>query len=149
MTITESIAIDLLSRDEISKVVGGERVGQNNIRQEWATEGAYIVFFRRGTEGEHAIDDAPGNEPFRQYFDVEIYGTDIAEVDQLAETLKSGRAEFSGYNLYRGNFGQGKVQGVFVTDHNDDYQPRLSMSDEGLHAAFLDLQIAGYTEATE
>ena len=145
MTITESIYTDFLSRPEIDAVVSG-RIAQNNMRQEWATDGTYIIYFHRGTDGEHTTDSPPGEEPFRQFFDLEVYGPDIAAVDELAETLKSGKGNFTGYNLYRGQFGQGAVQGIFVTDHNDDYQPRTTMHDEGLHAAFLDIQIAGYTE---
>lgn len=146
MTITESIRLDFLARDEISNPLGGERIAQNNLRQEWANDGTYLVYFRRGTDGEHTLDSSPGEEPFRQFFDLEIYGTDVAEVDGLADTIKNGSGAFSGYNLYRGNFGQGQVQGIFVSDQNDDYQPRVTFQDEGLHAAFVDIQIAGYSE---
>jgi len=141
LMLDESIRTAILDVTELSDRVGGNRVAENNAQAAWLREGGpYVVYLRRSTDGEHTLDSAPGEEPFRQYFDVECYGTDVAKVDELAEAIKRTM------NLYRGNFGQGSVQGVFINDHTDDYQSRVNIADAGLHGAFLDMQIAGYSE---
>jgi len=115
-------------------VIVGERVHVNNVPEE--SDPPYIWLGRAGIGREDAIDDTPGSQPFVQRFDCEIYAADIEQVMDAAELIHAKHA-------HRGTFGAGTVQGLFVTDHADDYIPRGAMDDEGLHGAFLQLEIVG------
>lgn len=137
MSIGEDLLTYLLADSSIASAVG-TRCHQNKAPHGY--DGQYIWFGRAATENADAIDDAAGTAPFRQYFDVECCSDDIDEAIDLADLVKAK-------HLARGSFGAGTIQGVFVTDHADDYIPRGVNSDEGMHVAALQLELVGYTGA--
>jgi hypothetical protein len=135
-TLGEDIRTWLLADTAIAAVVGG-RVHQNKAGDRYL--GPYIWYGRATTQNEDALDDSAGTKPFSQIFDIESISDDIDEALSIADMLKAK-------HLARGTFGGGKVQGVFVSDHADDYIPRGSNSDDGLHVAALQLEFMGYTQ---
>lgn len=94
----------------------------------------YVVYFRRGRELELSTDAAAGEDPHVEFFDVEIYGDDLGEVEAIADAIKA-------LGPYRGAFGAGAVNGFFVEDHSDDYIPRGNLADAGLHLAALNVEV--------
>ena len=54
----------------------GDHVHVNNIPEE--VDAPYIFASRSGTEHDGTLDESPGAQPFRQFFDVELYSHDIA-----------------------------------------------------------------------
>lgn len=134
--IGEDIRTWLLADASISAVVGA-RVHQNKVPQ--ASAAPYVWYGRATTANEDALDDPAGTTPFSQIFDIESISDDIDEALDLADLLKAK-------HLARGTIGSGTVQGVFVTDHADDYIPRGVDSDDGRHVAALQFEFMGYTE---
>lgn len=132
--IEENLRSWLTAYASLNAIVG-ERVHVNVIPEE--SDPPYIWLGRAGIEREGTIDESPGSQPFRERFDVEIYGKDIDKVMEAAALMHAR-------NAYRGAFGAGSIQGVFVVDHADDYIPRGAMDDEGLHGAFLQLELNGH-----
>ena len=117
--------------------LAGTRVHQNKAGNKY--NGQYIWYGRATTQNEDALNDPAGTDPFSQIFDVEAISDDIDEALNLADLLKAK-------HLARGTFGAGTVQGVFVSDHADDYIPRGINSEDGLHVAALQFEIMGYTQ---
>ncbi len=115
----------------------GERIHQNKAPQ--ATDKPFIWFSRATTGEEEELNPEVGQQPFSEMFDVECISTDIDEALAIADDVRAQR-------YYRGEFGTGRVQGVFITDHEDDYIPRGVDADSGLHVASVLLEIVGYTE---
>lgn len=139
--IGEDIRTWLLADASIAAVVGTNaatsRIHQNKPPQNESTP--YIWYGRATTENEDAIDDPAGTDPFTQIFDVESISDDIDECIDLADLLKAK-------HLFRGTIGNGTVQGVFITDHADDYIPRGDNSDDGRHVAALQFEFKGYAQ---
>ena len=136
-TIGTDIRTWLIADAAITAVVGA-RVFENKINQ-GNDDNVCIWFARATTSGEDALDDDSGTKPFRQIFDLEVISKDIADTNTVADLITAKR-------LHRGTFGVGKVQGVFIDDHSDDYIPRGVNSDDGWHIAAFQLDIAGYTQ---
>ena len=134
MSLGEDLRTWLLADASITALVG-TRCHQNKVPQN--STSPYIWYGRATTENEDAIDDIAGTIPFVQMFDVECISDDIDEALNLADLLKAK-------HLTRGTIGSGTVQGVFVSDHADDYIPRGDNSDDGRHVAALQFQIMGY-----
>ena len=139
--IGEDIRTWLLTDSSITAMVGSTaaaaRIHQNKAPQNESTP--YIWYGRATTNNEDAIDDPAGTLPFSQIFDIEAISDDIDEALDLADLLKAK-------HLARGTLGTGSVQGVFVTDHADDYIPRGDNSDDGRHVAALQFEFMGYAQ---
>jgi hypothetical protein len=98
----------------------------------------FIWYKRRGTEHARTFEQAR-TVPESQYFDVEIYHTDIDVVEANADAIQL-------LDMFNGDFGVGQVGAVFVNDQGDDYVPKVPFSDdEHLESSFLSLEIRGYT----
>lgn len=69
------------------------------------------------------------------YWDVECYSEDQDESLDVASQVKSKL-----HGMY-GAFGADRVKGVFVEDHDDDYEPKGDASEEGLYVAALSVRI--------
>lgn len=113
------------------------RCHENRAPEEY--DGPYVFFARSTTQDEPALDDAVGTTPFREIYDVECISIDLGEAESIAAVVRSG-------NLFRGTFGIGRVQGVFVRDHKQDYLPRGIASDDALNSATCEVELVGYTE---
>lgn len=134
-TLGEDLRAFFLADGPISSAVGGARIHQNMAPEQYA--GRYLWFGRAGTQPEDAHDDAVGERPFRELFDLEAISEDLDEAEALADLLR-------GKDKYRGALGSGTVQALRITDQDDDYLPRGDDSDEGRHVAALELQVIGY-----
>lgn len=133
-SIGEDLRTFLLADAGISAAVG-TRIHQDIAPQGY--DGQYIWFGRGGTENEDMLDSVAGEKSFREFFDIETISRDINESLSLAALVK-------GKHNSRATFGSGTIQGLFVTDHADDYIPRGIGQDSGLFVAALQLEIVGY-----
>jgi hypothetical protein len=129
---------ELLGRAAVTAIVGG-RVHEGHVPETYS--GAYIWIGRGAVEHDRVIDQAAGEDPFREFWDLECHSRDLDEAQDLAALAR-------GLDSHRGQFGDGSVQAVFVGDHADDYVPRgLSEDELGTHVAALSLEIVGYEPA--
>jgi len=135
MSLGADLRTWLLAQGGISALVG-TRVHQNRAPEGY--DGPYIYFRRRSVTHEDTVDMPAGDAAFEQSFDVEAIAEDQDQAMDLGELLLALHA-------YRGSFGGGTVQGVFVEDQSDDYVPRGLMGDTALEFAALDFNIIGYT----
>lgn len=131
-TLEENLTAFLLADAPLAALVG-DRVHAGHAEQE--EDEPYLIFFRAGTDDERTTDQTPGNEPFRNLFDVEIYGTDVAAVHAVAAAVKAC------CDCYVGTFGDSTVKAIFVEDHTDNYVPKNLDTDEVTHFAALQLEI--------
>lgn len=108
-------------------------VEQNKIAEDYSVAPA-IMFVRRNQVQDLFLGGQTGlNE---SEYDIEIYGTDIDAVDAAAELLRTPLNGFSG------NMGLTFVYAAFVTDHSDDYTPKVELqTDEGLHVQTFALRL--------
>lgn len=136
MTISADLKTFLAGRAAISAVTGA-RVYHN--RAPMGYDGPYLWFARRTIDrDDDALDEAAGSRPYRVIYDVEAYSLDGDDCDTLADAL----GELSNY---RGAFGGGSsVQGIFLSDHSDEYVPRNKAADQELEAVAMQLEIVGY-----
>ncbi len=117
----------------------GDQCGQIRTLQEDSYP--YCVFFRTGTDSdtERALTQTVGTLPFRKFFDIEIVSGDLDEAVDIAERIKTYADGFSG------TFGDTTIQGVFIEDHDDDYQSRSVDDDEAIFVQALQVQLIGVT----
>lgn len=108
-------------------------VEQNKIAEDYSVAPA-IMFVRRNQVQDLFLNGNTGlNE---SEYDIEIYGTDIDAVDAAAELLRTPLNGFSG------SMGLTFVYAAFVTDHSDDYTPKVELqTDEGLHVQTFALRL--------
>lgn len=137
--IAEDIRSYLIAQAGVATLAGA-RIHQAKAPQGYG--GTFAVFFRRQTENEDELNASLGEAAFREFFDVECVSIDLDESQRLADAIKAVT-----HNL-EGSFGSGlgTVQGVFVRDQDDQYEPRISDEDGALHVAALDVEIVGYEE---
>jgi hypothetical protein len=115
------------------------------VYQEKVPQGAnsnigYVWFNRRSTTKALTMERTIGG-PDGEFFDIEVYHPDINKVEQFSNVLHD-------MTCYRGAFGDGTIQGLFVTDQTDDYVPQVSMTDtEKLSTAFLSIEVRSYRES--
>jgi hypothetical protein len=133
--IAEQLRTWLLTDNSLKALVGAEGVHQNVLPED--VHDPAVWFSRARVEHEDVIDQAAGAGPFRETFDVEVIGLDVDQVEDAAEILRLK-------HCYRGTFGTGTVQGIFVRDHKDDYIPRGVLADDGSNVAALEFEIVGY-----
>lgn len=95
------------------------------------------VYFQRANENQEVFQSGAAQNK-ETIFDVEVAVlNDDAAVQSLADTLKSA------LNGFQGAFGNGNTWalGMFVSDHSDDYQPRLLDADEGYEIATFQVMV--------
>ena len=138
----------LRSLNAVTAITGRRRIHDTQAPPQFV--GAYLWFARSSIGQERTLDGGPqiaageivgGAAPFRVYFDFEAISDDGAEAQDLADALLL-------LDGYRGAFGAGTVQGIFVDDAADDYTARgIGAAEDSLEYAALDIQIAGYKPA--
>lgn len=137
MSIDESLVAYLLTKSAITTLVGSRVVMAK------APQGDALPYLwvNRGTSEDE--DDLAANSgsttQFRETFDVEAVSDDLDEAQTLAQQVKS-------LHKTRGDFGSGSVQGLFVSDHTDNYQPTNISADDGRHVATAEIEVVGYEE---
>lgn len=134
-TLGKDLRTHLLTDASLVALVG-QRVHQNRAPAQYL--GPYVWFARRGVDWEDCLDDDAGEDPFRQFIDVECLAMDLDDTEAMADCIRS-------LHGYHGSLGAGSLQGLWVLDQDDDYIPRGHGSDDARHVAALQLEIAGYT----
>lgn len=126
--------IDLDLTQQLKWLTGNQYpIEQNKIAEDYNTAPA-IMFARRNQVQDLFLNGSTGLN--HSEYDVEIYGTDIDAVDAAAEML---RAPLNGY---AGQMGLTFICASFVTDHSDDYTPKVDLNtDEGLHVQTFALRL--------
>lgn len=116
----------------------GGRVHQNYVPD--ADPGGRYIWFTRRTVSYDDCMDTETDEPIAELFDLECWGRDLGEVQELATAV---RRRLHRYGIgSRGNqFGDGTVQVINVQDHEDDYVPRGGYEDRPLHVASFDVEV--------
>ena len=92
------------------------------------------IYLRRSNSVQDLALDGSGGLVTSQW-DVEVYGQDEDNAIDIADAVK---ARLDGY---RGTFGAGTVQAIFVTDHDDDYEWKGAGTSTGFYSAALSVQI--------
>lgn len=121
----------LLSDATLQQYVG-DRVHQAHVPE--TSDGDFIYFAREAMEP-HRVLDTGVIAPLVNRFSLEIISSDLDRAQAIAATVRS---KLDGY---RGTFGDGTTQGIFVDDHNDDYVPRAIYGDEGKHVAAFSVEV--------
>ena len=106
-------------------------VEQNTIRQQAPSP---RIWYQRAGSEEPVDCGGAGGLVFSRW-DIECHSEDIDKALDLAAAVK---ARLDGH---LGSFGSRRVQGVFVEDHDDEYEPGGVASEEGLYVAALSAQI--------
>jgi hypothetical protein len=115
------------------------QIAQQKIPQHFDPKLGYICYARRNTTPLRTLDLNQGTNE-QQFFDVEIYHQNPDSVEVMAELLQT-------YDCYRGEFGEGTIQALFVDGQTDDYVPLVEMTDtENMMSAFLSFEIRSYRE---
>lgn len=133
--LSEDFRAYLLTKATITALVGTSgdaRVHQNYIPEQSAFP--HICFFRRQTLVERALDEQ-NPDPTMVGFDVECVADSQIGANALAGVV---RAAIDGQ---RGTFGSTTVQGIFVEDHDDDYQPKVNDSDDVVPVATFQVEV--------
>lgn len=133
---TENLIAFLLDDSSLSASLG-TRCNQIRGLQEFTYP--FCVLFRTGTDGdtERTVDQSVGTAPFRKFYDIEVVSDDVDEAADIAERVK---AYADGYS---GAFGDTTIQGLFIEDHDDDYQARAVAGDEAVYVQALQAQLVG------
>lgn len=99
----------------------------------------YICYSRRSTTRNRTMEESGAPNDI-QMFDVEVYHPDIDRTEAFSELLESRDG-------YRGDFGSGHIQAMFVVGQADDYVPMVDMtSTENMASSFLSLEVRSYQE---
>ena len=134
-SIGEALRTTLIASTAINGAVSG-RVHQNRVPplQSGSTDIPRIWYQRRAAEYIGTTFDTTGNtsgEPMRTSFDVEVHDTDIdvaLDTGLLVMNYLNGHSSTS-------------MTAVFARDHDDDYEPKGTGDEEGIHVAALDIEI--------
>jgi hypothetical protein len=115
------------------------QIYQQSVPENVNIASGFIWYARRNTTPLRTLDRASGpNE--QQFFDIEIYHENIDNTESFADLLQT-------YDGYRGSFGSGKIQGMFVDGQTDDYVPQVDMTaTQHLSSSFLSIEIRSYRE---
>ncbi len=120
----------------VAKAVG-TRIHQDSVPQ--AKQFPFIWFQRTGTDNLRCLGETTAT-PFSHTFAVEIVSDNIADVNPLADVVRT-RLETAACGLTTGNFGAGSVSNVFCEDQADDYLPKGADLNSGEHVAALSVEV--------
>jgi hypothetical protein len=111
-----------------------------------ATQPRRRVYMQRGSTNRD-VTVAGAGLLYETYFDIEVASLeDDADAQAICQHLKEGPgpdplSPLPGLNGFRGTWGGHYIHGAFVSDHEDDYQPRLLDADEGYFIAAFRLLV--------
>lgn len=115
------------------------QIAQQKIPPNFDYNLGFICYARRNTTPLRTMEQATGPND-QQFFDVEIYHKNPDNVEAMADLLQTK-------DTYRGDFGEGRIQALFVDGQTDDYVPLVEMTDtENMMSAFLSFEIRSYRE---
>lgn len=121
----------LLTQATVTKLVG-KRIFHGSVPQTQADP--YIWISRSGSEQLECLGDSAGQEPFRQYLDVECISDDIGKAQEIADAVES-------LFPFTGTYGSASVQGAFCNSQDDSYVSRNTARAEFTHFAALSLEV--------
>lgn len=124
----------LLDQSAIAAVVG-THVHVGSVPQD--IEPPYIYVQRARANHERTLDQAQGEVPFEEQWDLEAIADTPDDLESLVEAVR-------GIDCARGDFGEGTMQSLFLQDQEDSYLPKGLYSDEGLDVAAWSVTIYGY-----
>lgn len=137
-TFGENFRSYLLGQSAIAAVVG-THVHVGSVPQDITPP--YLYVQRARANHERTLDQAQGQVPFEEQWDLEAIADNAADLATLSEAVR-------GIDCARGNFGAGKMQSLFLEDQEDDYLPKGLYSDQGLDVAAWSVTVYGYKPAT-
>lgn len=131
-TVDENLKLFLAGDSTIVKLVGG-RIHENHVPSQFI--GDYVWFAFSGGDSERTLGDAPAASLFRYRFDVECIARSIRQARLIANAV------FARLDSHRGSFGDSTVQGIFVEEQPDEYEPRGVLGDTGIHVASKSVEV--------
>ena len=138
-TVDENFLAFLKADSTIARLVGA-RIHENQVPQN--PTGDYIWFALAGEEDEYCLDDADGAAPFRFRYAVECVGYSSSDKTYgLRKSREMANAVKSRVKNYNGSFGDSTVQGLFVDEVSEDYEPRNDFSDLGFHTRSIAVEV--------
>jgi hypothetical protein len=130
-TVAENLRAKVLADTTVSARIA-DRMSYNRIPQ--SEHKPYIWFTQSGSSHDVAMDDAAGG-PNRRMFDLECVSPVPEEARMLIDAVQAA------LNNHRGTFGDSTCQAIFATEQDDQYVPRSSGGDDGLHACALLVEV--------
>lgn len=127
----------LLAQSAISALVG-TAVHVDHVPQEIALP--YLWVSRARTAHERTLDQAQGEQPFEEAWDIEAISDSLSEAQDLAAAVR-------GVDCAKGTFGDGTIQLLVIEDQSDDYIPRGTFGDDGLSVCAFAATVYGYEAA--
>lgn len=90
---------------------------------------------RSGTEAAECLGDAAGQEPFKQYMDVECLSNRWETAQAISDAV------FALFPTGRVTYGSAAIQGAFVNSQDDNYVSRNAANGEFEHFAALSIEV--------
>lgn len=131
-TQDENLITFLLGDSSIAAKLG-TRLTFNHFPADTAFPRAY--FTRTATERDGCLDDAAGDAPTRERFQLELQTEDQRQTEDLRKLVEAR------LNCYRGTFGDTTVSGIFAEQQNSGHDPRGTGRDNGLFTATFDVEV--------
>lgn len=132
--IDEHLHSFLKSNNTIDSEADEIAVGQIPVDSEGKLQAETYIWMQQYTEEDSLdLDGEAGLTEFN--FDCEVCGVDTGKTKSLAQAVKK---HLQGH---AGAFGSGTVQGVFVTDKEEDYLPRNDFGSDELTIVPINIQI--------
>jgi hypothetical protein len=140
MSLSADFRTFLLAQPAIAAIVGTS-VHVRAVPQ--PIDPPYVWIARAGSnQDERTLDQAQGQQPWEERWDLEAISDDPVELEDLAAAVR-------GLDCVKGTFGAGSIQLLIVEDQTDDYVPKAVESDQGLDLAAFQLTIYGYEAGAE
>jgi hypothetical protein len=94
----------------------------------------HIWLIRAGSENLECLDDSPGQEPFKQFIDLECISQSATTAEQLSDAIQ---------DLFpmSGTLGSASVQRAYCNSQDDSYESRNTARSEFTQVAALSLEI--------
>jgi len=128
----------LLAQSAIAAAVGSN-VHVGSVLEE--IEAPYIYLQRARASHERTLDQAQGEIPFEEQWDLEAIADNPTDLVTLVDAVR-------GIDCARGTFGTSRMQSLFLEDQADDYLPKGVFSDKGLDVAAWSVTVYGYEPGT-
>lgn len=122
-----------LQSDDTVRTKVGDRIHFDLVPEDKKRPYIWARLSRTGTFP--TTDMSAGQEPGEYQFDLETISPVKSEARQMAEAV---RAKCEGY---RGAFADSTVRGMFVTDQDEDYEPKGIGEGVGLFVGALGVQV--------
>lgn len=129
-TVEENLRALFLDQDAIADLVAGRVVNNVPVNDE---SGDPLVFIQLSSTDDELTLDAPiGYQAARYHFAIECWAATETLAVNVANAVK-------GLNLYGGEFGDSTVQGIFIDNMNETYEPTIQA--QNMHGVFLDAEV--------